>query len=134
MTDRDETLSTAKGMVTLLAYSLTGAAVAVLGIFLADGFGQASEPMGATDASARACPLSASPEACDACMLAFCLAPCRACADNPSCLRLFSCMADCTDEPCETACAAAYPEGRDDLSAFLGVDGCLARHCTDACP
>ncbi len=134
MKDRHETPSIAQEVGALFVYALTGAALAVLGIFLVDQNGHASSPVAALDATARACALSASPDACDACMLASCGESCRTCAGNPSCLRLFACMMDCTDRPCETACAKTYPDGTEDLSAFLGVDGCLARHCTDSCP
>lgn len=82
----------------------------------------------------RACPLSASPEACDTCMLASCLPSCRACAENPSCLRLFACLMDCTDPECEQRCAERDPDGKRDLSAFLGEGGCLARRCSAVCP
>jgi hypothetical protein len=134
MKDSHETPSVAKEVGALFVYAVTGAALAVLGIFLIDQNGHDSRSVAALDATARACPLSASPDACDACMLSACLAPCRTCAGNPACLQLFACMMDCTDERCEAACAKTYPDGTEDLSAFLGVDGCLARHCTDSCP
>lgn len=121
--------------VTLLGYALTGAALATLIVVSMERFGaDVSEESPCVEHEVRGCPLTASPEACDACMLASCLPSCRACANNPACLRLFACVMDCPDVVCEAGCSERHPEGRMDLSAFLGHEGCLVRRCSVVCP
>ncbi len=121
--------------VAILGYALAGAAVTILIVVTMEWLetGTVSEESPSSGDENRGCPLTASPEACDACMLASCLTSCRACANNPACLRLFTCVMDCPDVGCEADCARSHPEGREDLAAFLGQEGCLVRRCSVVC-
>jgi hypothetical protein len=60
------------------------------------------------------------------CIKGSCCAELNACQANPDCVSLFTCAANCMDDPCVQMCAAQYPNGVDTLVPFLqcAQDGC----------
>jgi hypothetical protein len=126
--------------LALLAYAAVGALVGVASIAagvrldIVDLPGHAPPtPMPSAAASGAACPLHASPAACDQCMTAHCENECLACSDSADCLDLFLCAMDCADPACERACGNRYPDGKPLLQRFVGETGCLPMFCRDAC-
>ena len=121
--------------IAFLGYFAVGGVFAALSIALLELLAAPAAPTAKpAPSTSRPCLLSASPAACDRCMLDSCLASCQACAQNVACLGLFDCLMDCRDAECEGACALRYPEGRKDLAAFVGQGGCLVRNCSAQCP
>lgn len=81
------------------------------------------------------CGLTTSDAVCDDCINSKCFNECSACANNPSCLDLLTCIQDCADgdAACQDNCANVYSSGVDALLNFLGTDGCMSANCSVEC-
>lgn len=71
--------------------------------------------------------------ACADCAKLRCLAQCAGCEANPDCLALMLCVVDCPTEACELQCMAKLPAGQGPFDVLMGINGCLAESCRDAC-
>ena len=67
---------------------------------------------------------------CDACMRTSCCLEEAACANNPSCGAVETCVGECSDPDCVAGCEATYGSS----SAAANLDACYADSCVSACP
>ena len=80
------------------------------------------------------CLISASDPVCDNCLQTQCYYECAACSSNWECLDLLDCVNSCYDDFCVDDCTWMYPDGVDDLLAFLGSStGCVTLACYYEC-
>ncbi len=74
-----------------------------------------------------ACSVAPDDGKCALCLETTCCDPFSACLDDPKCIALQKCTADCADDACRSGCNGQYPSAVAKVTAF---DNCASKSCS----